>query len=167
MESVDTVQLGEEQKARILALASDFPKLWHDPKTLDRDRKRMARQLLEDVTLQQDRHILIQVCFRGGATRELRLPLPKAAWALRKTKPEIVAEIDRLMEDHTVSEIVHLLNDRGWHSSNGSAFSFHNVNHLKSSIEEPPRAAARTGLADRSRSRGLARLRLELHQPLA
>ena len=127
----DAVQLGEEQKARILALASDFPKLWRDPKTLDRDRKRMARLLLEDVTLQRDRDILVQVRFRGGATRQLRLALPKSAWALRKTKPEIVAEIDRLMEEHTVSEIVHLLNDRGWHSSSGSAFSFHIVNHLK------------------------------------
>jgi DNA invertase Pin-like site-specific DNA recombinase len=127
----DGVQLGEEQKARIRALASDFPKLWHDPKTLDRDRKRMARLLLEDVTLQRDRDILVQVRFRGGATRQLRLPLPKAAWALRKTKPEIVAEIDRLMDQHTVSEIVQLLNERGWHSSSGSPFSFHIVNHLK------------------------------------
>jgi hypothetical protein len=80
----DRVQLGEEQKARIRALASDFPKLWHDPKTLDRDRKRMAHLLLEDVTLHRDRDILVQVRFRGGATRQLRLPLPKAAWAPRK-----------------------------------------------------------------------------------
>lgn len=127
----DAVQIGDEQKAKILALASDFPKLWQDPKTLDRDRKRMARLLLEDVTLHREREILIQVRFRGGATRELRLPLPQSAWALRKTKPEIVAEIDRLLADHTVSEIVHLLNERGWRSSNGSAFSFHIVNHLR------------------------------------
>ena len=36
--------------------------------------------------------------FKGGATRELRLPFPKAAWALPKTKPEIVAEIDRISQ---------------------------------------------------------------------
>lgn len=128
---LDAAQLTQEQRTKILALASDFPRLWQDPKTQDRDRKRMARLLLEDVTLQRHQDILVQLRFKGGATRELRLPLPKSAWALRKTKPEIIAEIDRLMDGHTVREIVQLLNERGWHSSGGQPFSFHIVNHLK------------------------------------
>lgn len=127
----DAAQITAEQKARIFALASDFPKLWLDPKTLDRDRKRMARLLLEDVTLQRDREILAQVRFRGGATRELRLPLPLTGWALRQTKPEIIAEIDRLLDDHTAREIVPLLNERGWHTSSGSAFNVHIINRLR------------------------------------
>ena len=39
----------DDERARILALATDFPKLWHAPSTSDRDHKRMARLLLEDV----------------------------------------------------------------------------------------------------------------------
>jgi DNA invertase Pin-like site-specific DNA recombinase len=85
----------EEQKAQIRALASDFPKLWQSPKTSDRDRKRMTRLLVEDVTLRRDQDIHVQIRFRGGALRELHLPLPKAAWELKKTKPEIVAAIDQ------------------------------------------------------------------------
>lgn len=127
----DAARLTEEQRAQILALASDFPRLWRDPQTPDRDRKRMARLLLEDVTLRREQDIRVQIRFRGGATRELRLPLPLSAWALRKTQPEVVAEIDRLLEHHTVREIAHLLNERGWHSSTGNAFSFQSVNHLK------------------------------------
>jgi hypothetical protein len=88
----------QQQKAQILALAEDFPRLWKDPGTADRDRKRMARLILEDVTLNRD-HTLItaQVRFKGGATKVLRLPTPPRAWQLRKTKVEIVAEIDRLL----------------------------------------------------------------------
>jgi DNA invertase Pin-like site-specific DNA recombinase len=128
----DSTQLSEEQKAKILALASEFPKLWQDPKTSDRDRKRMARLLLEDVTLRREQQeILVQVRFKGGATRELRPPFPKAAWALRKTKPEIVAEIDRLLGAQTDSDIACLLNERGWHSSSGSPFTFHIVGRLR------------------------------------
>ena len=130
--ALDSAQITEGQKARILALASDFPRLWQDPGTPDRDRKQMARLLLEDVTLRRDEDILVQIRFRGGAVRELRLPLPKSAWALRKTKPEIVAEIDRLLEEHTVRETVGLLNERGWHSGSGGPFTLHIVNHLKS-----------------------------------
>ena len=43
--------LDDEQRRRILALASDFPRLWNDPATPQRERKRMARLLIEDVTL--------------------------------------------------------------------------------------------------------------------
>jgi hypothetical protein len=129
---LDSAQLSQEQKTRILSLACEFPRLWHDPLTPDRDRKRMARMLLEDVTLsRQEQEILAQVRFEGGATRELRMPFPKSAWALRKTKTEIVAEIDRLLTEHTESDIARILNDQGWHSSSGSPFSFHIVGRLR------------------------------------
>src|ERR1700739_4083745 len=44
----------QHQKAQILALAEDFPRLWKAPGTSDRDRKRMARLIVEDVTLNRD-----------------------------------------------------------------------------------------------------------------
>jgi hypothetical protein len=47
----DRQVLSDEQRAAILALAADFPRLWRDPNTPDRERKRMTRLLLEDVTL--------------------------------------------------------------------------------------------------------------------
>ncbi len=37
--------LDEGQRKRILALASDFPRLWNNPATRYRERKRMARLL--------------------------------------------------------------------------------------------------------------------------
>jgi hypothetical protein len=127
----DAVELTDEQKSRIRALAAEFPQLWRDPKTLDRDRKRMARLLLEDVTLRRDKDILVQVRFKGGATHELRLPLPKCSWALRMTLPEIIAEIDRLLDQHTESEIAQILNERGWRSGCGGPFGLRLVNRLR------------------------------------
>lgn len=128
---LDSTQITDEQKAKIRALASDFPKLWQDPKTPDRDRKRMARLLLEDVTLSRDQDICVQLRFRGGANQELHLPLPKAAWELTKTKPEIVAEVDRLMDHHTEGEIAKLLNERGWHSSLGDPFTLRMIHRVR------------------------------------
>lgn len=127
----DAAQISEDQKAKILALASDFPALWRDPKTSDRDRKRMARLLLEDVTLLRERDILVQLRFKGGATKELRLALPKSGWALRKTKAEIIEGIDRLMQEHTESEVAQLLNQQGWRSSTGREFTDRIVKQLR------------------------------------
>jgi hypothetical protein len=47
----DQLAISEEQKAQILALATDFPRLWKYPPTPPRDRKRLLRLLVEDVTL--------------------------------------------------------------------------------------------------------------------
>ena len=124
-------QLTDEQKAKVVALASDFPKLWNDPKTPDRERKRMAQLLLSDVTLRRDQEIIAQLRFRGGALRELRLAPPKTAWELKKTKPEIIAEIDRLSDQHTEGEIAGLLNERGWRSSGGNLFNLRTVQTLR------------------------------------
>jgi hypothetical protein len=46
----DRLSLSDEHRARISALATDFPRLWQDPNTPDRERKRMVRLLIEDVT---------------------------------------------------------------------------------------------------------------------
>jgi DNA invertase Pin-like site-specific DNA recombinase len=119
----DAQRLTTEQKAQVLALASDFPRLWNDPKTPDRERKRMARLLLQDVTLRREQEVIVQVRFKGGATRELRLPLPKPSWALRRTNSEVVAAIDQLLGDHTPAEIAQLLNQREWRSGWGCLFT--------------------------------------------
>jgi DNA invertase Pin-like site-specific DNA recombinase len=144
----DAQRLSAEQKAQVLALAADFPKLWADPKTPDRERKRMARLLLEDVTLRREQDVLVQVRFKGGATRELRLPLPPPAWALRRTKPEIVAAIDQLLGDHTPLEIAQVLNQREWRSGWGCPFTQRGVIRLAKDYHLATRDA-------RLRARGL------------
>ena len=66
----DRITVDEQQRARIAALASDFPRLWQDPKTPDRERKRMVRLLLADVTLLRGTGITVHVRFNGGAIEE-------------------------------------------------------------------------------------------------
>ncbi len=130
-EQLAAVRVTEEQKTHVLNLAADFPRLWRDPKTPDRERKRMARLLIADVTLRKDQDIRVQVRFKGGATHELRLPLPKSAWELRLTNPAIMAEINRLVPDHAESEIAGILNAQGWRSGCGKPFTLRLVNQLR------------------------------------
>ena len=119
----DRVLVDEEARSRVMALAADFPRLWKDPKTSHRDRKRMVRLLIEDVTLIRKDRITVQVRFKGGATRTLTLPLPKTAAELRRTPPETVAEIDRLLDHHTYRRIAAILNERGFRSGEGRSFT--------------------------------------------
>jgi len=120
--------LDAEQRARILALATDFPRLWNDPRTPDRERKRMARLLLEDVTLQKAEDVTLQIRFKGGATRTLSVPPPRRG---RATSPEVVATIDRLFEEYTAGEIAALLNERGMTSGTGQPFQRNIVTKIR------------------------------------
>ena len=97
----------DKQRAAILALAQDFPRLWKDPATDDRDRKRMIRLLVEDVTMLRGEHITLQLRFRGGAHRTVTLPNPLRSWESWTTDSEIVGKIDRLLET------AHLRRNRG------------------------------------------------------
>jgi DNA invertase Pin-like site-specific DNA recombinase len=123
--------LDQEQRQQILALATDFPRLWKSPSTPDRERKRMVRLMLEDVTLLKGEDITAHVRFRGGATRTLHLPLPLSAWQLRKPAPEVIAEIDRLTDDHTDVEIVQILNARGLQPGVSEKFTVFILHHLR------------------------------------
>jgi hypothetical protein len=128
---LDAMQLSQEQRTKILALASDFPRVWQDPQTTDRERKRMARLLLEDVTLRRDQDITVQVRFKGGATHQLQVPLPKSVTVTRKTNLAFIAELDRLLDEHSEAEVVQMLNERGWRSSTGQPFSLTLVQGLR------------------------------------
>jgi hypothetical protein len=119
----DRQALSDQQRAAILALASDFPRLWRDPNTPDRERKRMTRLLLEDVTLLRADTIVLQIRFKGGATRTLTVPIPLNAWQQRATSPEVVKEIDRLLEHNTYRQIAAILNERDMRSGQGKIFS--------------------------------------------
>ena len=118
--------LDELQRQRILALASDFPRLWNDPQTPNRERKRMARLLIEDVTLTKATRSL-GVRLRGGATRELTWTPDPRAYEIRRTSDEVVAEIDKLLDNHTDGEIASILNERGCRSGHGLAFTMNLV----------------------------------------
>ena len=68
----DRLAVGDDARRRILALATDFPRLWNDPATPNRERKRMARVLIEDITLTRGtRGVLAGIRLRGGQTRQL------------------------------------------------------------------------------------------------
>jgi hypothetical protein len=136
------------QRASILALAQDFPRLWHDPQTPDRERKRMARLLIADVTLLKATELTAQVRFHGGATHTVHLPLSKPAWLQRQTSPCVVTAIDALLDDYTDAETAEQLNRQGLTAGEGGRFHRLTVARLRTAY------ALRTRYA-RLRARGL------------
>lgn len=118
----DEKMLTSEQKKQILSLAMDFPRLWKDAKTPNREKKRMVQLMIEDVTLVRRDQISVNICFKGGATKIITLPIPQNPFTRRKTRSEIVKEVDRLLEFHNDAEIADILNGRGIQTGNQLPF---------------------------------------------
>ena len=129
----------EEQRAAILALAQDFPRLWRDPATQDHDRKRMIRLLVEDITMLRGENITLHLRFRGGAYRTVTLPNPLRSWESWTTDSEIVDKIDRLLETQTFGEIAATLNGAGFRSGKRQPFTARYIARIQKNYRLRPR----------------------------
>src|SRR6266567_4532883 len=119
----DTGQLTDAQKTRIHQLVTDLPAIWDDPATPARERKRIARLLLTDVTVTRTRDtITAHIRLPAGQTCTLTMPIPPTAAQLRKTPAAAVTAIDELLDHHTHAQIAGILNDRGLTSGEGRPF---------------------------------------------
>ena len=115
-----TGQLTSTQKTRISQLVTDLPGIWNDPATPMRERKRIARLLLTDVTVTRTSDtITAHVRLAGGQDRALTLPVPKRAWEIRQTPAATITEVDRLLDHHTCAEIAGILRRRGLANGEG------------------------------------------------
>jgi DNA invertase Pin-like site-specific DNA recombinase len=116
----ESEKLKKLQEQEVLKLTRDFPAIWKNPRTPAREKKRMIRFLIEDVTMIRGEDITLHVRFKGGATKTLKLPLPLQGWQYNLTDPKIVEIVDELLSDHTYSEIATILDNRGFKSGQGS-----------------------------------------------
>jgi hypothetical protein len=109
-----------EQKRQILELAGDFPRLWAASTTTPRDRKRILRLLVRDITVTkgpEPKVVRLHVRWQGGEIETLRVPLPqKRADAIRYPTP-FVERIRQLAVNHHDDEIVTLLRNEGHKST--------------------------------------------------
>jgi hypothetical protein len=127
----ESSDLGDEAKQRIHSLASDLPRVWRDPRTPSRERKRMLRLLIEDVTLTRADTIRVQIRWKGGATTSLDRPLPLSAPDLRRTPATIVEQVRVLAAEKTDDQIAEALNARCLRSGTGQSFSRPLVRHIR------------------------------------
>ena len=126
----DQLTIDEGQKAQILALTTDFPRLWNDPRTQPRDRKRILRLLVEDVTLLRGTGITAHIRFKGGAIRTLELPLPLPASERYRTPRAVLEEIDRLLDEYTEPQAAEMLNAKGLRSGYHGLFTAQKVHRI-------------------------------------
>jgi DNA-binding transcriptional regulator YiaG len=101
--------------------------VWNDPHTSPLQRKRMVALLIEDVTLLKGAEVAVHVRWRRGQTTSLSLERPKPISQIRKTRPEVVAALDQLLETCTDREAAMRLNELGYRNWKQQPFTVKKV----------------------------------------
>ncbi|MGA7408847.1 MAG: zinc ribbon domain-containing protein, partial [Bryobacteraceae bacterium] len=127
--------IDSQTREQLLSLATDFPRIWNDPLVEPRERKRILRLLIEDVTLINGETIQVHVRLRGGAIRSLTLAKPLPIAQIRKTKPDVVAEIDGLLDHYCDREVAEVLNEQGRRTWQGEPFNLKKIAHIRESFK--------------------------------
>ena len=123
--------LADRERQRILGLAADFRKLWNDPDVLNRERKRMIKLLIEDVTITRGTMIALGVRLKGGAVRKLEIAPERPSPEMHVTPPGTVSAIDELLEEFCEGEIAGILNQRGLRTGYGKPFNLRRVQRVR------------------------------------
>jgi hypothetical protein len=129
-----------EQKAKVLALAQDLPRLWHAPSTQARDRKRMLRLLIKDITVEkplQQKQLLVHIRWQGGACTNLSVQLPPNIADRLRYPAAVVERVRELARDLPDAQITERLNQEELVSANGQPFTASMVRWIRYAYQIP------------------------------
>jgi DNA invertase Pin-like site-specific DNA recombinase len=130
----DTRKSPMPPREEIEALARDLPRLWAAPTTSAKDRKRLVRSLVADVTLRSEpagARLRIGIRWRSGAVEEVVTHRWKSAVESRRTSADVVALVARLAPERTDAEIAVALNAEGRTTGTGRPFDVEAVRWVR------------------------------------
>ncbi len=130
-----------EQKAKVLALARDLPRLWHAPTTQAKDRKRMLRLLIKDITVEkpaQLKQLLVHIRWQGGACTDLSVQLPLNIADRQRYPAALVDRVRELAHSLPDAQIADQLNREGQASATGKPYTTKIIQWVRWRYQIPP-----------------------------
>jgi len=129
-----------EQKAKVLALAKNMPKLWHAPTTQAKDRKRMLRLLIKDITVEKPapKQLLVHIRWQGNACTELTLQLPPNIADRMRYPAAVVDRVRDMAHSLRDAEIADQLRREGHNSITGKPYTASIIQWIRFRYRIPP-----------------------------
>jgi DNA invertase Pin-like site-specific DNA recombinase len=130
-----------EQKEKVLALARDLPRLWHAPSTKAKDRKRMLRLLIKDITVEKSsvpKELLVHIRWQGGACSERVVQLPLNLPDRLRYPTAMVERIRELAQNLPDPKIAAQLNRDGHTSAKDKPYTTKIIQWIRWRYQIPP-----------------------------
>ncbi len=150
-------------RADLQALIGDLPRLWHADTTSARDRKRLLRTLIADLTVlpETDRaKVRVGIRWHTGATDDITTDRPRPAIGPAVATPAAVVEVIRALGPTTGNDdLVTLLNEAGHRTGKGRPFDVDAVQWVRHVHKIPtpgPLAPGEVSAADAATRLGIS-----------
>ena len=124
----------EPSREQLEALARDVPALWAADSTSEKDRKRLLRAVIADVTITsqpEGRDVSVGIRWRSGGAEQHTIQRPPSVNDTTRTPPSTIELITRLARQRTNTEIAVELNAGGLRTGKGLPFDAHAVRHIR------------------------------------
>lgn len=126
------LNIGREQKEELLTIAQDFPKLWKSPSTKSKDKKRILRRLIKDITIErQDKKVTLHIRWQSGAVEDIVVTIPLSIYEQTKYSEKMIELVRELAKEKTDKEIVNYLNKEGYVSGTKKPFTIAMVKWIR------------------------------------
>jgi DNA invertase Pin-like site-specific DNA recombinase len=112
----------EPSREQLDALARDLPRLWAAESTSEKDRKRLLRTIIADITLTStpdSRELQVGIRWQSGACEQHVAQRPPRPADAKRTPSAVIELITQLAPDHTNTQIADQLNTAGMRTSSG------------------------------------------------
>ena len=147
-------------RAELEKLAADLPRLWHAPVTSSKDRKRLLRTLIADVTLLPEPDhgkVRIGIRWHTGATDELRVTRAVHPGTAKQSPSPVVEMVRQLGPVTPTAELAGQLNAAGLTTGHGRPFDAKAVQWIRHAYNIPapaPYADGEISVTDAARQLG-------------
>ena len=142
-------------------LAADLPGLWHAPTTSNKDRKRLLRTVIADITLlpePEHGQARIGIRWHTGASDELRVPRSVHRGTAVRSPSPAVEMVTRLGPTTDTNELAGMLNAAGMTTGHGRPFDAKAVQWIRHAYHIPapdPYTDGQISVADTAKRLGI------------
>ena len=150
------------ERAELEKLAADLPGLWNAPTTSNKDRKRLLRTVIADITLlpePEHGQARIGIRWHTGASDELRVPRSVHPGTAVRSPSPAVDMVTRLGPTTDTDELVDMLNAAGMTTGHGRPFDAKAVQWIRHAYHIPapnPYADGEISVADTAERLGVS-----------
>jgi len=142
------LSITKKQKNKILALAKDLPRLWNSSSTCSKDRKRILRLFVKDITVEKnncERKIILHIRWHGGAIEHLKIPLPQKIHDKWRHSDELINKVRQLSNTMTDKQIIDRFNQDGLKTNKGNQFTIKSISWIRFKHKIPSGRLQRSG----------------------
>ncbi len=128
----NALQLAVESKDRLMKLCSDFPTVWHAASTQPKNKKRILRHLIKDITVEKrEKKILLHVRWQGNQTETIITDAPVKSYDKWRFSKETIDQVRTLSLQYDDKEIANHFNQQGIKTNKANPFTVGSIKWIR------------------------------------